>query len=62
MMIAPSHHEPIANPPEFKGPVKELLRLTENAGLLRSTDGRFYAQVSVGGRSETYANPIRGIP
>ena len=57
-MIAPSqNHEPIANRPEFKGPVKELLRLTENAVLLRSPDGCFYAHVSVGGRSETY--PIR---
>ena len=57
-MIAPSqNHEPIANRPEFKGPVKELLRLTEDAVLLRSPDGCFYAHVSVGGRSETY--PIR---
>ena len=57
-MIAPSqNHESIANRPEFKGPVKELLRLTATAELLRSTDGCCYAHVSVGGRSETY--PIR---
>jgi hypothetical protein len=57
-MIAPSqNHESIANPRAFEGPVKELLRLTADAVLLRSPDGCFYAHVSVGGRSETY--PIR---
>ena len=38
-----------------ESPVKALLRLTENAGLLRTSDGRSYAEVSVRGRSETLA-------
>ena len=56
-MVIPASDAVFANRPDFKGPVKELLRLTENAVLLRSPDGCFYAHVSVGGRSETY--PIR---
>jgi hypothetical protein len=55
MVNASLNHEVIDSPPEYKGPVQVLLRLTANAGLLRSTDGRFYAQVSVGGRREIYA-------
>src|SRR6476661_845901 len=47
--------EPTENFLESEGPVDQLLRLTETAGLLRSTDGRSYARVSVGGRSETHA-------
>jgi hypothetical protein len=31
-------------PPKDEGPVKRLLRLAENALLLRATDGRCYAQ------------------
>ncbi len=55
-MIAPSpNDETIDNPQEYEGPVKALLRLTETAGFLRSTDGWFYAQVSVGGRRDIYA-------
>jgi hypothetical protein len=48
---------PVENPIEREGPVETLLRLTANAGFLRSTDGRFYAQVAVGGRKEIY--PLR---
>ncbi|MFI5457282.1 MAG: hypothetical protein ACHRXM_17690 [Isosphaerales bacterium] len=43
------------NPLERERPVKALLRLTETAGFLGSTDGRFYARVSVAGRPEIYA-------
>jgi len=58
VIIAPSSNdETIDNPQEYEGPVKALLRLTETAGLLRSTDGCFYAQVSVGGRRDIY--PLR---
>jgi hypothetical protein len=48
-------NEVIDNPVKAEGPVKRLLRLAENAALFRSTDGRFYAQVSVGRRRETFA-------
>jgi hypothetical protein len=51
----PANVQSIDNPPKHEGPVKRLRRLTENALLLRSTDGRCYAQVSVGGRRETFA-------
>jgi len=55
-MISPSpNHETIENPQEYQGPVKVLLRLTATAGFLHSTDGRFYARVSVAGRPEVYA-------
>ena len=40
---------------EHDGPVELLLRLTANARLFRSTDGRCYAQVDDGGRREIYA-------
>jgi len=40
---------------ECERPVKALLRLTETAAFLRSTDGRFYARVQVRGRPEIYA-------
>jgi len=54
-MTAPSpNDETIDNPREYEGPVKALLRLTATAGLLRSTDGCFYAKVAVGGRPEIY--------
>jgi len=53
-MVNPSSNdEAIDNPLEDEGPVKVLLRLTETAGFLRSTDGSFYAQVSAAGRRET---------
>ncbi len=45
--------ELVANPREFKGPVKELMSLTATASLFRSTDGCFYAKVSAGRRRET---------
>jgi len=55
-MIATSpNEETIDNPQEYEGPVEALLRLTETAGFLHSTDGSFYAQVSKGGRREVYA-------
>ncbi|MFI5455395.1 MAG: hypothetical protein ACHRXM_08075, partial [Isosphaerales bacterium] len=55
-MTAPSpSDETIDNPWEYEGPVKALLRLTETAGLLWSTDGCFYAKVAVGGRPKIYA-------
>ncbi|MFI5454033.1 MAG: hypothetical protein ACHRXM_01140 [Isosphaerales bacterium] len=55
-MIAPSpSDETIDNPQEYEGPVKALLRLTATVGFLHSTDGRFYAQVSVAGRPEVFA-------
>jgi len=55
-MIVPSpNDETIGNPREYEGPVKALLRLTETAGFLHSTDGCFYAQVSKGGRPEILA-------
>jgi len=50
-----SNGEAINNPLERERPVKALLRLTETALFLRSTDGRFYARVQVGGRPEIYA-------
>jgi len=57
-MIASSpNDETIDNPQDYEGPVKALLRLTETAALLRSTDGTFYAKVAAGGRTEIY--PIR---
>ena len=55
-MVNPSSNdETIEKPRKDEGPVEVLLRLTATAGSLRSTDGRFYAQVSVGGRREIYA-------
>jgi len=55
-MIAPSSNaQTIDNPQEYEGPVQALLRLTETAGLLRSTDGSFHARVTVGNRPEIYA-------
>ncbi|MFI5461454.1 MAG: hypothetical protein ACHRXM_39135, partial [Isosphaerales bacterium] len=55
-MVNPSSNDNVIdNPLEREGPVPVLLRLTANAAFLRSTDGRFYAQVSVGGRPEIYA-------
>ncbi|MFI5455212.1 MAG: hypothetical protein ACHRXM_07140 [Isosphaerales bacterium] len=54
-MVNPSSNdETIEEPQKNEGPAEVLLRLTANAGFLRSTDGRFYAQVSVGGRREIY--------
>jgi len=56
VMIAPSSNEQtIDNSQEYEGPVQALLRLTETAGLLRSTDGSFDARVAVGSRPEVYA-------
>jgi len=60
MIPAPASDATIDNPLANEGPVKALLRLTETAGLLRSTDGRCHARVSVGGRPEIYA--IRSAP
>jgi len=55
-MVNPrSNDAVIENPLPDEGPVDRLMRLTANAGFLRSTDGRFYAQVSVGSRTEVYA-------
>jgi len=55
-MIAPSSNaQTIDNPQEYEGPVQALLRLTETAALLRSTDGSFHARVAVGSRPEVYA-------
>ena len=55
-MIAPSSNEQtIDNPQPYEGPVQALLRLTETAVLLRSTDGSFHARVAVGSRPEVYA-------
>src|SRR5262249_31009496 len=41
-------------PIDREGPVAALLRLSSAARFSRSTDGRFYAQVQVGGRREVY--------
>jgi hypothetical protein len=41
--------------PANDGPVRALLRLTETAQFLRSTDGRVHARVSIGGRPEIFA-------
>jgi len=54
MLNPPSNDKVIDNPVKDGGPVKALLRLTETAALFRSTDGCFYAQVSVGGRREIF--------
>jgi len=55
-MVNPrSNGEALDIPLERERPVKALLRLTETAAFLRSTDGRFYARVQVGGRPEIYA-------
>jgi len=55
-MIAHSlNAQTIDNPQAYEGPVQALLRLTETAGLLRSTDGSFHARVAVGSRPEVYA-------
>ena len=54
-MVNPgSNDEAIGNPKKDEGPVKALLRLTETAVFLRSTDGCFYAKFTVGGRPEIY--------
>ena len=54
-MVNPSSNdEAIDNPLKDEGPVKALLRLAETAAFLRSADGCFYAQVTVGGRPEVY--------
>ena len=50
-----SNGEAIDNALEHERPVKALLRLTETAAFLRSTDGCFHARVQVGGRPEIYA-------
>jgi len=55
MIPASASDETIENPLANEGPVKALLRLTETAGFLRSTDGRFHVRVLVGGRPEIYA-------
>src|SRR4051812_25014958 len=47
--------EPAETSLEYVGPVKRLIGLTATAGLFRSTDGRSYARVSVGGRREIHA-------
>jgi len=52
-----SNDEIIENPQQHEGPVEALMRLTSTAQLLRSTDGRCYAKVKVGGRREIY--PLR---
>jgi hypothetical protein len=44
-------------PKQRSGPVQRLRRLTENIGLLRTSDGGVYAHCRVRGRGETY--PIR---
>jgi len=55
-MIDPSpRHETVDNSLEAQSPVKALLRLTETAAFLRSTDGRFNARVQVRGRPEICA-------
>ncbi len=55
-MAKPSVNEAaIATRRGRESPVTALLRLTENAGLLRTSDGQSYAEVSVRGRSEAMA-------
>jgi hypothetical protein len=55
-MIAPSSNdETIENPPKNDSAVERLIRLNATARLLRSSDGRSYAQIHVGNRRETYA-------
>jgi len=55
-MVAPSPNDrSVDHHQEYEGPVQALLRLTETAGLLRSTDGSFHARVAVGSRPEVYA-------
>jgi len=49
-----SNDETIDNPPKDEAPIEVLRRLTKTVRLLRSTDGRFYAQVQAGGRPEIY--------
>jgi len=54
-MIAPSpSDETIDNALDDESPVNVLRQLAATARLLRSSDGRFYAQVPIGGRRETY--------
>src|SRR3954471_8230744 len=55
MIATATRAEPTESSGESAGPVNKLLRLTETAGLLRSTDGRSYARISVGSRCETHA-------
>ena len=50
-----SNGEAIENPDKDEGPVKALLRLTETAAFLRTTDDCFYARVAVAGRREIHA-------
>ena len=55
MIAAAPSAEPTESSRRSEEPVKRLLRLTETVGLVRSTDGRSYARVLVGGRCETHA-------
>ncbi len=55
MANASAKNAAIATRRDRESPVKVLLRLTENAGLLRTADGESYAEVSVRGRAETMA-------
>ena len=55
MANASAKNAAIATRRERESPVKALLRLTENAGLLRTSDGQSYAEVSVRGRGEAMA-------
>jgi len=55
MVAASSNGQTVDHHQEYEGPVQALLRLTETAGLLRSTDGSFHARVAVGSRPEVYA-------
>jgi len=60
-MIAPSPNgETIDIPQQDEGPVEVLMRLAATAQLLRSTDGRLYAHVPIGGRREVY--PLKSAP
>jgi len=65
-MVNPgSNDETLDKALERERPVKALLRLTETAAFLRSTDGRFYARVHVGARPEIDAlgsPPFRSVP
>ena len=55
MANASANDAAIGSPLKRDSPVTALLRLTENAGLLRTSDGQSYAGVSVRGRSEAMA-------
>src|SRR6476620_6354184 len=54
MIAASPNDEALGNPKQHKGAVERLMSLTATAGLLGSTDGRFYARVAVGSRREVY--------